>query len=113
MDTLKRRCNQIVMRYPQAAGMAVIGLNCGCTLVCGVSYTGEPLGSLQRIEAGPHEDAGQRPVCLTCRRSRIKIQDRIVMRKLIWPGEDFEKPDMELRRFIGQQVFGTKYEERD
>ena len=50
-SALKEICNRIVMKNPDAIGMATIELDCGCINVCGVSVNGEPLGSILGIPA--------------------------------------------------------------
>jgi len=103
MEALKNICNRLVMKHPEAIGMAVIELDCGCVNICGVSIRGEPVGSMKTVVKGP--------VCDRCLTSEERISDRIVNQKMIWPGAESEQPDRDLRLFIGQKVFGEDYVE--
>lgn len=110
-ETLKALCNRIAVDFPEAAGMAVVELNCGCLYVNGVSFTGEPVGPLQAIDGRTGAMEGSRTFCLTCRRDKTGFTRRIVHRVLLWPGDESEKPDSALRQFIGEQVFGPGFSE--
>ena len=110
-ETLKRICNETVMVFPQAAGMAMTELDCGCLLVCGVTFTGEPIGPLRTLDRRELLNDRNQPVCLVCRKGGNRLGDRMVAQGLVWPGDATELPDRELRIFIGQQVFGAAYTE--
>ena len=107
---LKELCNSIVLQFPDAMCMAVIELDCGCVNACGVSVSGRPVGRLKTY-TGAFEDRSGGPICIKCAGTDSPIKDRIVHRELVWPGDDREKPDRELRNLIGREVFGPAYEE--
>jgi hypothetical protein len=108
-DALKMICNRLVLKHPDAVAMAVIELDCGCVDICGVSIRGEPVGSINTIALGSPAGQVQSPICRRCLASKGRISDRIVNRRIIWPGSDEERPDADLRLFIGQAVFGANY----
>ncbi len=110
-DALKDICNRLVLRHPDAVGMAVIELDCGCIDICGVSIRGEPVGSIKTIAAGLEAGLEQHPICSRCLASKGRLSDRIVMRRIVWPGSEEERPDDHLRLFIGRVVFGEDYAE--
>ena len=111
-ETLKALCNRIVVDFPEAAGMAVVELDCGCLYVNGVSFTGEPVGPLRAIDGRTGAMEGPKTLCLTCRREKAGFTHRIVHRILLWPGDEAEKPDPSLRQFIGEQVFGRGFSDK-
>ena len=108
-DALKSICNRLVLKHPDAVGMAVIELDCGCADICGVSIRGEPVGSIKTIALGSETGLEQSPICSRCLASKGSVSDRIVNRRIIWPGSEDERPDENLRRFIGRTVFGQDY----
>ena len=110
-DALKGICDRLVLKHPEAVGMAVIELDCGCVDICGVSIRGEPVGSVKSIAPGSSAGRGQSPICSRCLASRGRVSGRIVNRKIVWPGSDEELPEPALRRFIGTAVFGENYKE--
>jgi hypothetical protein len=110
-DALKNICNRLVLKHLDAVGMAVIELDCGCVDICGVSIRGEPVGSIKTIALGAQAGREQSPICSRCLASKGRVADRIVSRRIIWPGREEERPDSNLRQFIGQAVFGQNYTE--
>ena len=110
-DALKGICNRLVLKYPDAVGMAAVELDCGCVDICGVSIRGEPVGAIKTIALGAETGEQQGPICSRCLAEKGRVSDRIVNRRIIWPGSDEERPDAHLRRFIGRTVFGADYTE--
>ena len=106
---LKVICNRIIMNHPDAIGMATIELDCGCINVCGMSAKGEPLGSIMSIPA--HQEAGKDNslICFKCLEKKGGITNRIVNQGIIWPGDESEAPEEEIRQYLGQKVFGPGY----
>ena len=91
--------------------MALIELDCGCVHICAVSVSGQPVGRM-RTYSGTLEDNGDDgPICIRCAGAGGPVMDRIVRRELVWPGEEVEKPNRELRDLIGQAVFGDDFQE--
>ncbi len=111
MEALKNTCNRLVLKHPEAIGMAVIELDCGCLNICGVSMRGEPVGSMKTILAGATDGASKNVICSRCFASKGRLSDRIVNQKIIWPGGESEQPERDLRLYIGQKVFGEDYVE--
>ncbi|KPJ76470.1 MAG: hypothetical protein AMJ54_11615 [Deltaproteobacteria bacterium SG8_13] len=110
-DALKGICNRLVVKHPDAVGMAVIELDCGCVDICGVSIRGEPVGSIKTIALGADARQQQSPICSRCLASKERVSERVVNRRIIWPGSEEERPDVNLRRFIGRVVFGENWTE--
>ncbi len=111
LNTLKEICTRLVIKHPEAVAMAAIELDCGCVNVCGVSYRGEPVGTLKSIPANQENEDDNNLVCFTCLEKKREMAGRIVNRGLIWPGSDDELPAEEVRLLIGREVFGSEYEE--
>jgi hypothetical protein len=107
--TLKKICHRIVMKHPDAIGMATIELDCGCINVCGVSSNGKPVGSIMNIPAHQETDNDNSLICYKCFEKKRGITDRIVNQLLIWPGGENEIPEEEIRLYIGRSVFGPGY----
>ena len=108
---LKQMCNKIAMEQPEAIGMAFIELDCGCINVCGVSVKGDSVGTLQTIPGPFIEDDQSQPICLTCYKDKSIDIGRVINQGIMWPGDESEKPQRQLRQFIGQSVFGPDYSE--
>ena len=111
MEALKEICNRLVLKHPEAVGMAMIELDCGCIDICGVSIRGEPVGSIKTIALGQLAGEQESPICSQCLASKGQVSERIVSQRMIWPGSDAERPDKDLRVFIGRKVFGEYYTE--
>jgi hypothetical protein len=109
MEALKNICNRLVMKLPDAIGMATIELECGCVKICGVSIRGEPVGSINTIVSGSETGDKTSPICSRCLASKGRISGRVVSQRIIWPGDVSEQPDRDLRLFIGRKVFGEDY----
>ena len=77
-EALKEICDRIIMEYPEAVGMATIELDCGCINVCGVSFRGEPVGSVMSIPAHQETENDNNLVCFRCLEEKNRITDRIV-----------------------------------
>ncbi len=105
---LKTFCEDLVLKHPEAMGIAYMQLDCGCINICGVSGKGDPVGGMQAISGRSQEDE---TVCLKCYRDKKIDWGRVIDKGLIWPGEKSEKPDEGLRMTIGKQVFGPDYTE--
>ena len=110
-NALKEICNRIVVKHPEAIGMAIVELDCGCIHVCGVSFKGEPVGSVMSIPAQQETATNGNLVCFTCLEKKDKMTDRIINQGLIWPGGENETPAEEIRLYIGKEVFGPDYSE--
>jgi hypothetical protein len=109
LEALKNICNRLVMKHPEAIGMAMIELDCGCVNICGVSIRGEPVGSINTIVASSETGDRRSPICRRCLVSKGRISGRVVNERMIWPGKVNEQPDRDLRLFIGRKVFGENY----
>ncbi len=104
-------CRSILADYSNAIGVAYKVLDCGCSLLCGVSVQGDPLGQLRHLSGQPVKKGKQTPICLKCKMgSGLK---RVVWEGIYWPGEEGEQPDKEFRLMIGRKVFGAGYFEPD
>jgi hypothetical protein len=104
-------CRTILTDYPDAIGVAYKVLDCGCSLLCGVSAQGSPMGPLRHTSGQPQRKGIKSPICLKC-----KIDNglkRVVWEGVYWPGDESEKPDKDLRLSIGRKVFGPGYFEAD
>lgn len=106
-DPFEHACRQVLAKYPEAIGVAYKGLDCGCSLLCGVSAHGAPVGDLVHVPA--HSRGANAPVCLSCKRG--SPWERVVREGLVWPGTPGERPSEELRTAIGRAVFGPNYTE--
>ena len=107
--TLNKTCREIFTVYPETIGVAFKGLDCGCALVCGVSAKGDPVGSLIHVSGQPVKKGKKPPICLKCRKD--DGYDRVVREGIIWPGDESEQPDIDLRLSIGRKDFGPGYQE--
>ena len=108
-NVFMRTCNQIFQDFPEAIGVAYKGLDCGCSLMCGVSAQGYPVGELQHVAGASGESGADALVCLACKRD--DGLQRVVNQGIMWPGTRAEWPDPSLRLKIGKAVFGPAYEE--
>ena len=108
-NAFKGTCRQIFHDYPDAIGVAYKGLDCGCSLMCGVSGQGYPVGALVHVPGGSHDSGAEALVCLACKRD--DGLQRVVNQGIVWPGTENEWPDASLRNAIGQAVFGPEYVE--
>ncbi len=111
LKALKEICNRIVMKHPEAIGMAIIELDCGCMNICGVSFEGEPVGSIMSIPLHQETENNKSLVCFRCLEEKSRITDRVINYGLIWPGDENDIPEEEFRLSIGQKVFGPDYSE--
>jgi hypothetical protein len=111
IKALKEICNRIVVKHPDAIGMATIELDCGCINVCGVSFKGEPVGSIMSIPAHQEAENDNSVVCFKCLEKKSEVSDRIINRGIIWPGDENEIPAEEIRLYIGREVFGPGFSE--
>ena len=101
---------EILNAYPEAIGVAYKGLDCGCSLLCGVSAGSQPLGPLRHLSGQPRRTGRRAPICLKCKRDD-GLSTRVVREGIFWPGSVDERPDIELRNLIGRSVFGAHYKE--
>ena len=107
----ERVCHRILGEHPQAIGVAYKVLDCGCSLLCGVSAQGDPVGEMHHTSGQSVRKGIKPPICLKCKLDNgLK---RVVWEGVFWPGGDTEKPDKELRLSIGREVFGPGYFEAD
>ena len=104
-------CQTILIEQPEAIGVAFKFLDCGCSLVCGVSAQGEPLGELIHVSGQPAKKGKKPPICFTCKKD--SGLGRVIWEGIHWPGDETELPDKELRLAIGRNVFGPGYIEPD
>ncbi|MDJ0817537.1 MAG: hypothetical protein QNJ58_15110 [Desulfobacterales bacterium] len=104
-------CQNILMRHPEAIGVAYKVLNCGCALICGATAGGDPIGKLRHISGQPVKSGRRAPICLKCRLDGGL--DRVVWEGIYWPGPQSEWPEKNLRIKIGRKIFGLGYMEPD
>ncbi len=104
-------CHAILASYPEAIGVAFKFLDCGCSLLCGVSAQGNPLGELVHVSGQPVKKGKKPPICFRCKRDGGL--PRVIWEGIHWPGDESELPDKELRLMIGRNVFGPAYIETD
>jgi len=104
-----RACQKILFEHTEAIGVAYKVLNCGCSLICGASAGGEPVGILHHISGQPIKGGSRSPICLKCRKDNGL--DRVVWEGIYWPGAQSEWPDKALRISIGRMIFGPAYTE--
>jgi len=104
-------CRTILATYPQAIGVAFKFLDCGCSLLCGVSGQGSPVGELIHVSGQPERKDGKLPVCFVCKKD--DGLQRVIWEGIHWPGDENEQPSKELRLAIGRTVFGPGYVEPD
>jgi hypothetical protein len=97
-------CARILIKYPEAIGVAFKWLDCGCSLLCGVDAVGDPVGPLMHV--GSQATTGACPQC----KKDVDL-NRVVWQGIHWPGSPEEYPEMELRLSIGRKVFGPGYTE--
>ncbi len=102
-------CEQILVDHPDAIGVAFKWLDCGCSLLCGVSAKGNPVGKLVQISDQIPQAGGKSNTCRQCRKDGGL--ERVVWQGIHWPGEESELPEKDLRLFIGRRVFGPSYAE--
>jgi hypothetical protein len=102
-------CQNILVEYPEAIGVAYKILNCGCALICGATAAGEPIGILQHISGQGVRKGRKAPICFKC--SKDNGLERVVWEGIYWPGPQNEWPEKELRISIGRRIFGVGYME--
>ena len=61
-------CRMILTKHPQAIGVAFKFLDCGCSLLCGVSVQGNPIGELIHVSGQPERKDGKLPICFVCKK---------------------------------------------
>ena len=93
-------CQTILGSFPEAIGVAFKFLDCGCSLLCGVSAKGNVSGQ-------PQKKGKKSPICFRCKRDGGL--NRVIWQGIHWPGDESELPDEELRLTIGRNVFGPDY----
>ena len=104
-------CHNILRTSPDAIGVAFKFLDCGCSLLCGVSAQGNPIGELQHVSGQPVKKDKKPPICFRCKRDGGL--HRVIWEGIHWPGDESELPDKELSLAIGRNVFGPGYVETD
>jgi hypothetical protein len=104
-------CRTILTEQPEAIGVAFKFFDCGCSLLCGVSAKGKPLGGLMHVSGQPAKKGKRPPICFKCKKDRGL--DRVIWEGIHWPGDESELPCKELRLSIGRNVFGPGYIEPD
>ena len=110
-NLFQENCQKILFDHPDAIGVAYKVLDCGCSLLCGVSAQGDPIGILRHLSGQPSKKGKRPPICLKC-----KIDNglkRVVWEGIYWPGVENEQPDKSFRLLIGRKVFGPGYFEPD
>ena len=102
-----RTCLEILNAFPDAIGVAYKLLDCGCSLLCGVSAAGDPLGAVVHVSGQPVMKDRKAPICLRCKLDNgLK---RVVWEGINWPGGENEMPDKDFRLSVGRKVFGPGY----
>ena len=109
LSPFNEACQIILFESPEAIGVAYKVLDCGCSLLCGVSAGGNPIGTLRHISGQPVKKGNKPPICLKCKKDNGL--DRVVWDGIHWPGTQSEWPDKDLRISIGRNVFGPGYTE--
>ena len=104
-------CQSILSTHPEAIGVAFKFLDCGCSLLCGVSAQGDPIGEMIHVSGQPARKGKKPPICFKCKKD--SSLERVVWEGIHWPGDENELPDKELRLSIGRNVFGPGYIEPD
>ena len=104
-------CRTILTTSPEAIGVAFKFLDCGCSLLCGVTAQGTPVGELLHVSGTPARKGKKPPICFTCKKD--DGMNRVIWEGIHWPGDESELPDKELRLSIGRNVFGPGYIEPD
>ena len=104
-------CRTILTTYPESIGVAFKFLDCGCSLLCGVSAQGTPVGELIHVSGQPARKGKKPPICFKCKKD--DGMERVIWEGIHWPGDESELPDKELRLSIGRNVFGPGYIEPD
>ncbi len=104
-------CQSILTEQPEAIGVAFKFLDCGCSMLCGVSAQGDALSELIHVSGQPAKKGKKQPICFICRKD--SGLDRVIWEGIHWPGDESEVPDKELRLAIGRNVFGPGYIEPD
>jgi hypothetical protein len=84
-------CRTILTASPEAIGVAFKFLDCGCSLLCGVSAQGNPVGELLHVSGQPARRGKKSPICFTCKKD--DGMDRVVWEGIHWPGDESELPD--------------------
>ena len=102
-------CHRIFIEHPEAIGVAFKWLDCGCSLVCGVSTSGKPVGLLVHVDPQAAAGSMRANTCPHCRKD--SGLERVVWQGIHWPGTPDEYPDKALRIAIGREVFGPGYSE--
>ena len=110
-SAFEESCQIILNAYPQAIGVAFKFLDCGCSLLCGVSAQGNPVGELIHVSGQAARKGKKPPICFTCKKDGGV--ERVIWQGIHWPGDESELPDKELRLSIGRNVFGPDYIEPD
>jgi len=108
-NAFRETCQQILDEHAEVIGIAFKWLDCGCSLVCGVSAKGDPIGALIHISGQPVKKDRRPVICLKCKRD--SGLDRVVWQGIHWPGDKNELPERGLRLSIGRKVFGEAYSE--
>ena len=110
-NLFEETCQKILIEHIDAIAVAYKVLDCGCSLLCGVSAKGDPLGALLHLSGQPVKQGKRTPICLKCKMgSGLK---RVVWEGIYWPGAESEQPDKAFRLMIGRKVFGQGYFEPD
>ena len=104
-------CQAILSEQPEAIGVAFKFLDCGCSMLCGVSAQGDSLGELIHVSGQQAKRGKKPPICFICKKDNGF--DRVIWEGIHWPGDESELPDKELRVAIGKNVFGPDYIEPD
>ena len=108
-SAFEEACARLLLLNPTAIGVAFKWLDCGCSLICGVTAQGEPVGQLEHVSGQISKWGRKMPICLQCRRD--DGLNRTIYQGIHWPGDDSEKPERVLRLQIGRNVFGPGYTE--
>ena len=61
-------CQTILTAYPEAIGVAFKFLDCGCSLLCGVSGQGNPVGDLIHVSGQAARKGKKPPICFAVKK---------------------------------------------
>lgn len=94
-------------------GVAVFELDCGCIRACGVSAEGDPVGEMIMVALGAVKALDDKPLCVKCDADGGADPIRCIRQSMVWPGDESEMPEEEVRLVIGKKVFGDEYSIND
>lgn len=116
-DTYRQEVISKIMAHlggksPDAVGVALFDLDCGCLRACAVSSDGDPMGEMVMVVTKSAEE-GDASACAACDADGGGDLKRISGKAMVWPGSETEMPDEASRLAIGKKVFGDDYSPDD